>query len=109
MPPQGFLVVFAIAWCVAVAYVATLLAAVARIKWLEHPERRLGLREVFSTPAALEGLGILFGQRHRTLADPLATRLVWAARALFAVALPLILYVFWQVFALAVTGRLTTR
>ena len=103
VPPQGFLVLFAITWCVAVGYVAVLLAALARIKRLERPGERLGLREIFSQSLMFEALGVLIGARHTPLNDPLATRLVWTARALFVVALPLILFVFWQAFQLAGT------
>lgn len=103
VPPQGFLVLFAVTWCLAVGYVAALLLALSRIKRLERPGERLGLREIFSQTVMLEALGVLVGARHRPLNDPMATRLVWAARTLFVIVLPLILFVFWQAFQLAET------
>jgi hypothetical protein len=100
--PQDFLIVFAITWCVAVAYVVTLLSALTRVRRLERPGTPYGLAEILAAPPTLEMLGLLFGQRHRALDDALASRLVWAARTLFGIALPLILYVFWRAFALAI-------
>ena len=103
VPPQHFLVLFAVTWCLAVGYVGVLIAALARIKRLESPGEPFGLREICSPSTSLEALGVLTGARHKPLNDPLTTRLVWAARVMFCITLPLILYVFWQAADLAET------
>ncbi len=102
VPPQHFLVLFAVTWCVAVAYVGALLSAVIRVRRLERPDEPIALMDILrSPPSPVEALGLLFGGRHKSLGDPLTTRLVLVARVLFAIGLPLILYLFWQAFGLA--------
>jgi hypothetical protein len=91
------MMVFAIAWCVGVAYVVSLMAALHRVKRLENPQARFSLHGTVSNSFMLEAFRLLIGRRGYDPDDRRTTRLLILARTLFVIAAPLYAYVFWQV------------
>ena len=104
MPSVNFMVIFAIAWCVGVAYVTTLAAVMFRVQRLKNPAARLDIIALLSGPRAIEALRFLFSGRHRQIGDHQLTRLLLVCRTLFVIALPLYAYVFWQAWILTQAG-----
>ena len=94
-----FFVFFGIVWVAAMAYVSTFLFTVVRIRRLTGEAQGSGdwLR-VFQDPLTIRYLGWVFSSRHKTLGDPLVSRLVLVVRTLFVLTLPAILLLFALVF-----------
>jgi len=101
MVPVSFMVVFAITWCIGVAYVVSVRAMMFKVRRLREPDAKFSLNELFARQSPTEALGLLFTARHRQIGDSAVSRSVMISRTLFAVALPFYVYIFWQGWLLA--------